>query len=128
MDDRLSVCRDSLVATRDLAHERALLANSELFETQGYIARAGDEARHDPIGHYLEIGWQRGLEPRDSFPGAFLLPYFASMGECGPPAITWLVFRTAGWPMPGSCEEIESLADQVRKSGLFSDSYYAAHL
>ena len=128
MDDRLSVCRDSLVTTRDLAHERALLANSEIFDAQDYIARAGEEARPDPIGHYLETGWQVGLEPRDSFPGNFLLPYFASMGEGGPPAITWLFLRTAGWPMPGSREEIEHLADQVRKTGLFSDSYYAAHL
>src|SRR5664279_5692086 len=128
MDDRLSVCRDLLVTTRDLAHERALLANSEIFDAQDYIARAGEEARPDPIGHYLETGWQVGLEPRDSFPGNFLLPYFVSMGNCGPPAITWLFLRTAGWPMPGSREEIEHLADQVRKSGLFNDSYYAANL
>lgn len=128
MDDRLSVCSDSLVTTRDLAHERALLANSEIFDAQDYIARAGEDARHDPVGHYLDIGWQRGLEPSDSFPGNFLLPYFASMGECGPPAVTWLFLRTAGWTIPASREEIEHLADQVRKTGLFSDSYYAANL
>src|SRR5664279_6549503 len=63
----------------DVAWGRALLSESGIFDQLGYVARAGEETRSDPIGHYLETGWRFGLEPNDSFPGTFLLPYFACL-------------------------------------------------
>lgn len=119
---------DPRLSNRDVASERALLSESGIFDPLGYVARAGEETRSDPIGHYLETGWRFSLEPNDSFPGTFLLPYFAAMGAYGPPAITWLTLRSAGWPMYGTRGEIEYRAHRVRNSGLFSDSYYVAHL
>jgi glycosyltransferase involved in cell wall biosynthesis len=119
---------DPRLNNRDLAWGRVLLSESGIFDQLGYIARAGEETRGDPIGHYLETGWRFGLEPNDSFPGTFLLPYFAAIGAYGPPAITWLILRSAGWPMYTSRGEIEYRAHRVRHSGFFSDSYYSAQL
>jgi glycosyltransferase involved in cell wall biosynthesis len=112
----------------DLALQRNLLAASRIFDESSYVDRAGDEARLDPIGHYLEIGWRQGLEPIRSFPGSFLLPYFATLGITESPAVTWLVLRSAGWPVYDSRAEIESAADLVRNSGLFNEAFYRSQL
>lgn len=119
---------DQRLNNRDVAWGRALLFDSGIFDQLGYVVRAGEETRADPIGHYLDTGWRFGLEPNDSFPGTFLLPYFAAIGAYGPPAITWLILRSAGWPMYTSRGEIEYRAHRIRHSGLFSDSYYSRHL
>jgi glycosyltransferase involved in cell wall biosynthesis len=113
---------------RDLSLERKLIANSGLFDEDEYLARASHEAQKDPLGHYLQVGWQLGLDPNASFPGTLLLPYFATMGIHEPPAITWLVLRSAGWPIPATWEEAESLAGEVRKTGLFDETFYAGQL
>lgn len=113
---------------RDLASDRALLAESRIFEESGYVARVGEEARPDPILHYLEAGWRLGLEPNGSFPGSLLQPYFDALTTSQPPAITWLLLRSAGWPMPASREQIEHQAASVRDSGLFDESYYLSQL
>jgi glycosyltransferase involved in cell wall biosynthesis len=128
MHDRLNESPDPHAAARDFAYQRALLTNSGIFDAESYIACAGEEARPDPVGHYLEQGWRLGLEPNSAFPGSFLQPYFASVKRVGPPAVVWLALRSAGWPMLGTREGVEELAARVRRSGLFSDSYYAAHL
>src|SRR6516164_6139088 len=128
MLDRLNDSHDPHTMARDFAYERALLTDSGIFDAESYVAKAGEEARPDPIGHYLQQGWRLGLEPNDAFPGSFFQPYFASIHRDGPPAITWLTLRSAGWSMLGSREEIEGLAERVRNSGLFSDSYYATQL
>ncbi len=113
---------------RDLASEHDLLSESGIFDEAGYLARAGEEARPDPIGHYLETGWRLGLEPNDSFPGSLLQPYFATLAASQPPAITWLVLRSAGWPMHCTREAIEQAATAVRICGLFDESFYRAQL
>ena len=128
MVDRPIVSHGPLVATRDFAYERALLSNSGIFDAQSYIARAGQEARPDPVGHYLEVGWRQGLEPNDSFPGSILGPYFACLREVEPPAITWLLLRSAGWPVPGNLQEMELSAAAIRNTGLFDESFYASQL
>jgi len=127
MIDTATSSHEPLISQRD-SSERALLSESHIFDEPGYVARAGEDARRDPIGHYLDIGWRLGLEPNESFPGTALLPYFAAMGASGPPAITWLVLRSAGWPMPGSRDEIEHLAQQVSNTTLFNDSHYRSQL
>ncbi len=115
-------------AQGDMSSDRALLAESRIFDEPGYIARAGEEARPDPIAHYLETGWRIGLEPNGSFPGSVLQPYFGTLTGSQPPAITWLVLRSAGWPMPDTAEQLAQTIRQVRETGLFDDAFYAAQL
>src|ERR1019366_3970649 len=94
-------------APRDLGAGHALLSESSIFDEAGYLSRAGEDAHTEPIGHYLETTWRLCLEPNDSFPGTLAAPSFATLVPSQPPAITWLVLRSAGWPIPGSREEIE---------------------
>jgi glycosyltransferase involved in cell wall biosynthesis len=128
MNELASKSYDPRMNKRDLAWERSLLSESGIFDGLGYIACAGDGVRGDPIGHYLGVGWQFGLEPNDSFPGSLLQPYFASIGASGPPAVTWLCLRSAGWPMYTSRGEIEFRAHRIRHSGFFNDAFYIAQL
>jgi glycosyltransferase involved in cell wall biosynthesis len=128
MDEFATQSHNPRIGTRDLAWERSLLIESGIFDELGYIARAGDATRDDPVGHYLDVGWQFGLEPNASLPGSLLQPYFASIGEYGPAAITWLCLRSAGWPMYGSRSAIEFRAHRIRQSSFFNDSYYVAQL
>jgi glycosyltransferase involved in cell wall biosynthesis len=115
-------------SSRDTHLERELIAASFLFDADWYIARAGRESSVDPIGHYLQEGWQAGLEPNAAFPGTLLLPYFASIGINEPPAITWLVLQSARCGLPATWAEIEWLANEVRKTGLFDEEFYAHRL
>ncbi len=110
------------------AINRELLLQSGLFDESYYLGQAGTEAGGDPAGHYLLSGWRMGLEPNPSFPGTQLQPYFASFGFHQPPAITWLVQRSAGWPIPASWSELQSLAASIRATGLFDDAFYAGQL
>ncbi len=113
---------------RNLAFERDLLVTSGLFDEAAYIRQAGEEARQDPIGHYLQKGWNLGFEPNPSSPGAMLRSCFASLGVDEPPMITWLMLRSTGWPLPEGPEEMFALAAQVRATGLFDAAYYTAQL
>ena len=109
---------------RDLDLERGVLSNSGLFDETWYCQQAGLGALDDPVGHYLISGWQAGLEPNASFPGTFLLPYFASAGFDGPPAITWLILKSAGWPMHETQEKVEAWAATIRAAELFDEASY----
>ncbi len=105
-----------------------LLSQSGLFDENYYLSQAGPEAAADPVGHYLLTGWRLGLEPNPSFPGTQLQPYFACAGFHQPPVITWLVQRSAGWPIPASWSELHALAAGIRATGLFDDAFYANQL
>src|SRR6185312_2622016 len=108
----------------DFELDRRLIAESGLFDEKTYARQAGLESTQDAIGHYLLKGWQTGLEPNPSFPGALLQPYFATAGFDGPPAITWLMQRAAGWPIPTSWNDIQRQAMRVRATGLFDEAFY----
>jgi glycosyltransferase involved in cell wall biosynthesis len=112
----------------DLSINCRLLEDSGLFDAQTYSAAAGlgDQVNH--IEHYLSQGWQLGLEPSPKFDGAFLEPYFRSAGFSGPPAVTFLMLRAAGWPVYATRAEAEHLASLIRSSGLFDEDSYAARL
>ncbi len=112
----------------DFELERDLIGRSGLFDEDAYVRQAGPEAIQDPIRHYLLKGWRMGLEPNGSFPGALLQPYFATAGFDGPPVITWLIQRSAGWPMPTSWNDVQWQAMKVRATGLFDEAFYAAQL
>ncbi len=112
--------------TGDPDFEREILANSGLFHEAWYRAQTGARGYDDPVGHYVNTGWRVGLEPNASFPGAFFLPYFVSAGFHGAPAITWLTFQSAGWPVYDTRESVDAAAAAVRDSGLFDESAYAA--
>lgn len=118
----------SMLNQRDIAVEREILAASGIFDPHAYVAVAGQEARRDPIGHYLETGWRLGLEPNRSFPGSLLRPYFVTLGADEPPAITWLMLRAAGWTMPERWEDVEAAAAGLRATGLFDEASYNAKL
>ena len=109
----------------DLTLERDILSASGLFDVVWYCQSAGKEAQSDPIGHYLNSGWREALEPNASFSGAFFFPYFAAAGFDGPPAITWLTLKLAGWSVYEARETVEALAAAVRATGLFDESSYA---
>jgi glycosyltransferase involved in cell wall biosynthesis len=113
---------------RHLVVERDLLSTSGIFDREAYVAMAGEGARYDPIGHYLETGWRLGLEPNPSFPGSLLRPYFVTLGAHEPPAITWLTLRSAGWPLPDNREELDRSAASIRNTGLFDEAFYLAQL
>src|SRR5258708_8241794 len=128
MADALMDIAASSSTQRDLTLERDLLAGSGLFDEGAYVSQAGEEARPDPIGHYLRKGWRLGLEPNLSFPGALLLPYFATLGVDEPPAITWLMLRSAGWPLPERREELEASAAELRDTGWLDHAFYVAQI
>jgi len=115
-------------ALLDTALERELLLASGLFDEQEYLSQAGPEAVRDPAGHYLETGWRFGLDPRFSFPGSLLRPYFSSIGKEEPPAITWIMLRSGGWDIPATWEEILHLSALVRQTGLFDDAFYSKQM
>jgi glycosyltransferase involved in cell wall biosynthesis len=116
------------LSQRDLSVERELLSASGIFDKNAYVKVAGEEARQDPIGHYLETGWRLGLEPNPSFPGALLQPSFATLGTDEPAAITWFLLRSAGWSLPGTRDELEQTIARLRGTGLFDDAFYLAQL
>ena len=78
------------------------------------------------LEHYLAAGWRVGLEPSTKFDGNFLNPYFRSVGYEGPPALTYLLLRSAGWPVFPTREEIEQIACVLRASKLFDPQCYVA--
>jgi len=111
--------------TGDLEFEREILSSSGLFDESWYRTQPGARGYGDPIGHYLSSGWAAGLEPNPTFPGALFLPYFTAEGFAGSPAITWLTFKSAGWPVYDTSESVDAAAAAVRASGFFDESSYA---
>ncbi len=94
----------------DLAAECDLLEQSDLFDGELYRDRAGLDTTSNSAEHYLLTGWQLGIEPSDYFEGSFLHPYFRSVGLDGPPAITFLALRAAGWPVYPNRASVEDVA------------------
>jgi glycosyltransferase involved in cell wall biosynthesis len=108
----------------DLAAECDLLEQSDLFDRELYRNRAGLDTTSNSAEHYLLTGWQLGIEPSDYFEGGFLHPYFRSVGLDGPPAITFLALRAAGWPVYPNRASVEDVAKSIRGTEWFDpDSY-----
>src|SRR5450759_479721 len=74
-----------------------ILVGSGIFDESYYRAAAGLSSSEDAARHYLLNGWRAGIEPSSGFEGAFLAPYLETAGFVGPPAITYAMFRAAGW-------------------------------
>ena len=81
-----------------------------------------------PRKHYLTKGWRRGLEPGPNFDGTFLYTYFQSAGFDGPPALTYIILKSSGWPTYPTRDEAEVAATRVRRSGFFDAKDYAARV
>lgn len=112
--------------TGDPDFEREMLLAGGLLDEPWYREQTGARGYDDPAGHYVNAGWRAGLEPNPAFPGSFFLPYFAEAGLHGPPAVTWITLKSAGWAVYDSREQVEAVAAAVRESGLFDESSYVA--
>jgi glycosyltransferase involved in cell wall biosynthesis len=110
----------------ELAANRRLLEASGLIDEQAYRAVAGIDAKLNAAEHYLTVGWREGIEPGPRFEGAFLAPYYRSIGFAGPPAITYLRLREHNWPVYATRDQADSVARLIRPSGWFDETSYAA--
>jgi glycosyltransferase involved in cell wall biosynthesis len=128
IDPRKSLRALSVQTPESLAIECKLLENSGLFDAYWYRATAGIEAAVGAAEHYLTIGWRQGLEPGPEFEGRFLYPYYVSAGFAGPPALTYMRLRAAGWPVYATRAQAETIAASLRASSLFDARGYAARL
>src|SRR5215469_13018941 len=77
--------------------DRMILVCSDILDAAFYRSAAGLDETEDPARHYLIHGTHMGLEPGPSFEGSFLAPYYKSIGFYGPPAITYVLLRSASW-------------------------------
>src|SRR5689334_2381200 len=96
-----------------------LLEASGLLNRRAYRAAAGLRRGDSASEHYLTKGWRRGLEPGPNFDGTFLYTYFQSAGFDGPPALTYIILKSSGWPTYPTRDEAEVAATRVRRSGFF---------
>ena len=112
----------------DLLIDCSLLADSDIFDAEAYSAAAGLESSASAAEHYLIAGWRAGIEPGPHFEGNFLLPYFRTLGLSQPPAITYLMLRSAGWPVYPTRARAEAVASIIRGSNLFDANAYASRL
>ena len=112
----------------DLLFDCALLANSDIFNAEAYSVAAGLESSAGAAEHYLLTGWRNGIEPGPQFEGKILFPYFCTVGLWRPPAITYLMLRSAGWPVYPTRAHAEAVASVIRGSSLFDINAYAARL
>jgi glycosyltransferase involved in cell wall biosynthesis len=112
----------------DFLLDCGLLASTDFFDAEAYSIRAGLQTSADAAEHYLVTGWRNGIEPGPNFEGSFLLPYFHFAGFPGPPAITYLILRSAGWPVYRTRAQAEAVASIIRSSDLFDADAYAARL
>ena len=112
----------------DLLIDCSLLADSDIFDAEAYSAAAGLESSAGAAEHYLIAGWRAGIEPGPHFEGNFLLPYFRTLGLSQPPAITYLMLRSAGWPVYPTRARAEAVASIIRGSNLFDANAYASRL
>lgn len=111
-----------------VAADCALLEQSGLFDRALYRIRAGLDMDSNAAEHYLLHGWKLGIEPSEHFEGGFLYPYFRTIGFDGPPAITFISLRAAGWITYPSRTHAENLAAVIRDSGFFDAESYATRL
>ena len=112
----------------EIAADCALLEQSGLLDRDSYRARAGLDVNSNAAEHYLLHGWKAGIEPCRNFEGSFLYPYFRTIGLEGPPAITFITLRAAGWITYPSRAHAENLATLIRDSAFFDAENYAARL
>jgi glycosyltransferase involved in cell wall biosynthesis len=110
----------------ELAVSRRLLETGGLIDEQVYRAAARIEPDVNAADHYLTVGWREGIEPGPQFEGAFLAPYYRSIGFAGPPAITYLRLREHAWAVYAMRHQAEALARLIRSSGWFDETSYAA--
>ena len=96
-----------------------LLEESGLFDADAYRAAAGIDAATNAAEHYLAVGWRQKIDPGPDFEGRFLEPYFRSAGFDGPPAMTYIRLRAAGWPVYATHAQAEPVATFIRTSNLF---------
>ena len=111
---------------RDCDVDCRLLEDSGLLDAKMYGASAGLDAGARAAKHYLLHGWRAGLEPNRDFEGRFLYPYYRSVGLDGPPALTFLMLRAAGWSVYASRAEAEETSNVIGSSTLFDAAGYAA--
>lgn len=104
--------------------ELLMIRETGFFDEPHYRGVAGLEPAQDALGHYLKIGWSLRLAPSRDVDFAFLAPYFASVGFSGPPLLTLAVLKFAGWPIYQRRDQLELLADSLRSSHHFDESYY----
>ena len=102
----------------------AILVGSGIFDENYYRAAVGLSSSEDAARHYLLNGWMAGIEPSGGFEGAFLAPYFEMARSVGPPAITYVMFRAAGWAVYATHAHAELVAKIVRASDLFDAEQY----
>ncbi|MEA2952042.1 MAG: hypothetical protein QOJ96_1562 [Alphaproteobacteria bacterium] len=112
----------------DLLADRELLEQSDIFDAAVYRSAAGLATEQNAAEHYLIQGWRDGLEPGPGLEGNFLYPFFQTIGFGGPPAITFLNLRAAGWVVYPTRAHAEHLAAMVRTSGFLDADCYAAGL
>lgn len=122
LDHQTDSMRDETVA------DCAVLEHSGLFDPALYRARAALDAHSNAAEHYLLHGWKLGIEPNENFEGGFLYPYFRTIGLEGPPAITFISLRAAGWITYPTRAHAESLAAAIRDSDFFDADSYATRL
>lgn len=120
----LDIARDHSDQDRDA--DCSLLEASGLLDVAAYSAAAGLEPGANAARHYLLHGWRANLEPNAGFEGAFLYPYYRSAGLDGPPALTFLMLRTAGCPVYATRAQAQATATAIAASPLFDAAGYAA--
>jgi glycosyltransferase involved in cell wall biosynthesis/septal ring factor EnvC (AmiA/AmiB activator) len=103
-----------------------ILEESGLLDEDAYRSAAGIDAATNAAEHYLTVGWRQMIEPGANFEGRFLDPYFRSAGFDGPPVMTYIRLRAAGWPVYATREQAERIASLIRASNLFDAAAYAA--
>lgn len=112
--------------TETSSDDRDLLAVSGLLDETYYRLQADVPHAIDPLAHYLEEGWMRGMNPSPGFDGEFLRPYYEASGRYGPPALTWLQLSVMpGRRPPKNYEEAAWLAEKLRGSRHFDVNQYA---
>jgi glycosyltransferase involved in cell wall biosynthesis len=127
--DRLESLADPRQSVpEDREADGKLLKESGLLDADAYRAAAGIDAATNAAEHYLAAGWRQGLEPGPDFEGGFLYPYFCSAGFAGPPAMTYIKLRAAGWPVYATRAEAEPTAALIRASNLFDAAGYIGRI
>ncbi|HYU77536.1 MAG TPA: rhamnan synthesis F family protein [Vicinamibacterales bacterium] len=111
-------------SAEDCEIDSRLLEASGLLDVTSYAAAAGLETPDSAAKHYLLHGWRANLEPNPEFDGRFLYPYYRSVGLDGPPALTFLLLRAAGWPVYATRVQAQAMAATISSSGFFDPVSY----
>jgi glycosyltransferase involved in cell wall biosynthesis len=111
---------------RDCDVDCRLLEDSGLLDVAAYSAAARLEVGTHAARHYLLHGWRASLDPSPKFEGSFLYPYYRSVGLDGPPTLTFLLLRAAGWPVYATRAAAHAAAAVIASSDLFDAVAYAS--